>query len=122
MCGHVLAWCERNSIAYMCPMEVLLEDMKNALKARHICLPGAEDIDEGGLGGSGSSGGVGPATATAAMKRMEEGGINLADIRRLSIGASSGGLVRSSMERMHYGKFDMARSGHAQVPGTTHFS
>jgi hypothetical protein len=43
VCGHVLAWCERNAIAYICPMEVLLEDIKRTLGARHICLPGGED-------------------------------------------------------------------------------
>ncbi|KAF1951344.1 hypothetical protein CC80DRAFT_496162 [Byssothecium circinans] len=39
--GHVLAWCERNKIAYICPMEVLLEDIKRTLGAKHIYLPGS---------------------------------------------------------------------------------
>ncbi|KAF1973926.1 hypothetical protein BU23DRAFT_553903 [Bimuria novae-zelandiae CBS 107.79] len=39
--GHVLAWCERNHIAYICPMEVLLEDIKRTLKAKRIYLPGS---------------------------------------------------------------------------------
>lgn len=39
--GHVLAWCERNHIAYICPMEVLLEDIKRTLGAKHIFLPGS---------------------------------------------------------------------------------
>jgi hypothetical protein len=43
VCGHVLAWCERNAIAYICPMEVLLEDIKRTLGAKRICLPGGED-------------------------------------------------------------------------------
>jgi hypothetical protein len=43
--GHVLAWCERNAIAYICPMEVLLEDIKRTLGAKRICLPGGEDIE-----------------------------------------------------------------------------
>jgi len=43
VCGHVLAWCERNAIAYICPMEVLLEDIKRTLQASNICLPGDED-------------------------------------------------------------------------------
>jgi hypothetical protein len=39
--GHVLAWCERNHIAYICPMEVLLEDIKRTLGAERIYLPGS---------------------------------------------------------------------------------
>jgi hypothetical protein len=39
--GHVLAWCERNHIAYLCPMEVLLEDIKRTLGAKRIYLPGS---------------------------------------------------------------------------------
>jgi hypothetical protein len=46
VCGHVLAWCERNAIAYICPMEVLLEDIKNTLHASRICLPGGEDEED----------------------------------------------------------------------------
>ena len=41
VCGHVLAWCERNAMAYICPMDVLLEDMKHTLKAKRVCLPGS---------------------------------------------------------------------------------
>jgi hypothetical protein len=40
VCGHVLAWCERNSIAYICPADVLLEDMKRTLGASRVGLPG----------------------------------------------------------------------------------
>lgn len=39
--GHVLAWCERNHIAYICPMDVLLEDIKKTLGAKRIYLPGS---------------------------------------------------------------------------------
>ncbi|KAF2263261.1 hypothetical protein CC78DRAFT_534141 [Lojkania enalia] len=39
--GHVLAWCERNCIAYICPMEVLVEDIKRTLGAKRIYLPGS---------------------------------------------------------------------------------
>ncbi|KAF2660288.1 hypothetical protein K491DRAFT_559884, partial [Lophiostoma macrostomum CBS 122681] len=39
--GHVLAWCERNHIAYICPMDVLLEDMKRTLGAKRVYLPGS---------------------------------------------------------------------------------
>ena len=45
VCGHVLAWCERNAIAYICPMEVLLEDIKNTLGAKRICLPGGDEVE-----------------------------------------------------------------------------
>jgi hypothetical protein len=41
--GHVLAWCERNHIAYICPMEVLLADIKRTLNAKHIYLPGSAE-------------------------------------------------------------------------------
>jgi hypothetical protein len=39
--GHVLAWCARNHIAYICPMEVLLQDIKRTLGAKRIYLPGS---------------------------------------------------------------------------------
>lgn len=41
--GHVLAWCERNQIAYICPMEILLEDIKRTLGAKRIYLPGSAE-------------------------------------------------------------------------------
>jgi hypothetical protein len=41
--GHVLAWCERNHIAYICPMEILLEDMRRTLGAKRIYLPGSAE-------------------------------------------------------------------------------
>ncbi|KAF2032083.1 hypothetical protein EK21DRAFT_61795 [Setomelanomma holmii] len=41
--GHVLAWCQRNHIAYLCPMEVLLEDIKRTLGAQRINLPGSAE-------------------------------------------------------------------------------
>ncbi|EOA83581.1 hypothetical protein ACJQWK_00157 [Exserohilum turcicum] len=39
--GHVLAFCHKNKIAYICPMEVLLEDIKRTLGAKRIYLPGS---------------------------------------------------------------------------------
>jgi len=42
VCGHVLAWCERWKIAYICPADVLLEDMQRTLGASKICLPGSD--------------------------------------------------------------------------------
>ena len=44
--GHVLAFCQRNKIAYICPMEVLLEDIKRTLGAKRIFLPGSREHDE----------------------------------------------------------------------------
>jgi hypothetical protein len=41
--GHVLAWCERNHIAYICPMDVLLDDMKRTLGAKRVYLPGSAE-------------------------------------------------------------------------------
>jgi hypothetical protein len=46
VCGHVLAWCERNNIAYICPMEILLQDIKRALGAKRIFLPGSVEEAE----------------------------------------------------------------------------
>jgi hypothetical protein len=46
VCGHVLAWCDRLHTAYICPAEVLMEDMKRTLGANRICLPGAFTSDE----------------------------------------------------------------------------
>ncbi|KAF2745140.1 hypothetical protein M011DRAFT_469851 [Sporormia fimetaria CBS 119925] len=39
--GHVLAFCERNRITYICPMEVILDDIKRTLGARNVYLPGS---------------------------------------------------------------------------------
>ncbi|KAI9706425.1 MAG: hypothetical protein M1836_003430 [Candelina mexicana] len=48
VCGHVLAWCQKNAIAYICPMQVLLEDIKRTLTAERVGLPGAvEDVEKG---------------------------------------------------------------------------
>ncbi|KAH0537390.1 hypothetical protein FGG08_005789 [Glutinoglossum americanum] len=44
VCGHVLAWCSRNAIAYFCPMEVLLEDIKRNLPAETVELPSAAPV------------------------------------------------------------------------------
>ncbi|KAI9799982.1 MAG: hypothetical protein M1833_003511 [Piccolia ochrophora] len=44
VCGHVLAWCSRNCWAYICPMEVLLEDMQRTLSAQEVKLPGGEPV------------------------------------------------------------------------------
>ncbi|KAI9815486.1 MAG: hypothetical protein M1827_002620 [Pycnora praestabilis] len=44
VCGHVLAWCSKNAIAYICPMQVLFEDMARTLETSRVTLPGAEEI------------------------------------------------------------------------------
>lgn len=42
VCGHVLAFAERNHMAYICPLEVMFEDMLRVLNAHSIWLPGGE--------------------------------------------------------------------------------
>lgn len=42
LCGHVLAWSERKRVAYICPMDVLLRDILEALGASDIRLPGGQ--------------------------------------------------------------------------------
>lgn len=43
VCAHVLAWSARNSIAYIAPMEVLLDDMAHTLRAK-VALPNSQQI------------------------------------------------------------------------------
>lgn len=43
VCAHVLAWSARNSIAYIAPMEVLLDDMAHTLGAK-VALPDAQQL------------------------------------------------------------------------------
>ncbi|KAL1873470.1 hypothetical protein VTK73DRAFT_918 [Phialemonium thermophilum] len=44
VCGHILAWSERKRVAYFCPMDVLLRDIAETLRAREIRLPGGEVV------------------------------------------------------------------------------
>ncbi|KAK2053259.1 HET-s/LopB domain-containing protein [Colletotrichum caudatum] len=44
VCGHVLAWSGRKRVAYICPMDVMLLDIKETLEAREIGLPGGEPV------------------------------------------------------------------------------
>ncbi|KAI9665423.1 MAG: hypothetical protein M1829_005702 [Trizodia sp. TS-e1964] len=44
VCGHVLAWCSTKLITYICPIQVLLEDIANSLSAKSISLPGGEQL------------------------------------------------------------------------------
>ncbi|KAF2834543.1 hypothetical protein M501DRAFT_1000178 [Patellaria atrata CBS 101060] len=46
VCGHVLAWCDKTCFAYICPMEVLLDDIKRTLGVTNIELPGADLVQE----------------------------------------------------------------------------
>jgi len=39
VCGHVLAWCSKNCVAYIAPMQVMLEDIAQTLGASRITLP-----------------------------------------------------------------------------------
>ncbi|KAG9231294.1 hypothetical protein BJ875DRAFT_430011, partial [Amylocarpus encephaloides] len=43
-CGHVLAWSPRKRVAYICPMDILLRDIKQTLHAERISMPGGEDL------------------------------------------------------------------------------
>ena len=43
VCAHVLAWSARNSIAYIAPMEVLLDDMAHTLGAK-VALPHSQKL------------------------------------------------------------------------------
>jgi hypothetical protein len=102
VCGHVLAWCERNAIAYICPMEVLLEDIKRTLGAKKISLPGSENDDD-----DSAILGFSPAhhaprlldekSATAEdMELPDIAKLDFGDRERLGLGDGRGGMVRSN--------------------------
>jgi hypothetical protein len=44
LCGHVLAWSQRKRVAYICPMEVLFQDIVQTLEASDIRLPGGSPV------------------------------------------------------------------------------
>jgi hypothetical protein len=44
LCGHVLAWSQRKHVAYICPMDVLLQDIAETLDASHVGLPGGQPV------------------------------------------------------------------------------
>ncbi|KAH7092481.1 hypothetical protein FB567DRAFT_614468 [Paraphoma chrysanthemicola] len=46
VCGIVFAWDQRSHIAYIEPMEVILEDIKRTLNAKHVYLPGSKEEKE----------------------------------------------------------------------------
>ena len=39
VCGHIMAWCSKHAWAYICPMQLLMEDMQRSLDATVITLP-----------------------------------------------------------------------------------
>lgn len=41
VCGHVLA--EKDGLTYICPMDILFEDIRHTLGASRVLLPGAEN-------------------------------------------------------------------------------
>ncbi|KAF2431427.1 hypothetical protein EJ08DRAFT_587448 [Tothia fuscella] len=104
VCGHVLAWCERNAVAYICPMEVLLEDIKKTLGAKSVSLPGGESDEEDVILG------YAPGQSTARLLNEKSAcaeDMELPDIARLDFGdrerlglgsgaGGGGGLMRSS--------------------------
>ncbi|KAJ4268874.1 hypothetical protein NW762_002945 [Fusarium torreyae] len=44
LCGHVLAWSQRKRVAYICPMDVLLQDIAETLEAHEVKLPGGMPV------------------------------------------------------------------------------
>jgi hypothetical protein len=43
-CGHVLAWSTRKKVAYICPMDVMVRDIAETLRARSLKLPGGAEL------------------------------------------------------------------------------
>jgi hypothetical protein len=41
VCGVVFAWSKKHRRAYICPMQVIVEDIMRELGARSVCLPGS---------------------------------------------------------------------------------
>merc|ERR1712070_1133080 len=39
LCGHILAWSDSMNLAYIVPMEILVDDLRNRLGAKEIRLP-----------------------------------------------------------------------------------
>ncbi|KAF5002588.1 hypothetical protein FGRMN_272 [Fusarium graminum] len=44
LCGHVLAWSQRKRVAYICPMDILLQDIAETLEAHEVKLPGGQAV------------------------------------------------------------------------------
>ena len=98
-------------MAYICPMDVLLEDMKHTLKTNRVCLPGsAEDqIDRPveGVSQSSSAGGLIEAGPTHSTNITSLNELTLNDSHASS--SSSPSLSRS-VQRIHAtGRMDSIR-------------
>ena len=70
LCGHVLAWGEKSKTAYIAPMEVLFEDIRNVLGVQGVSLPVRVDLQVGGD----VAGGVG------GLARKEDSGIGMSEV------------------------------------------
>lgn len=44
LCGHILAWSQRKQVAYICPMDILMQDIAQSLGAKEVSLPGENAI------------------------------------------------------------------------------
>ncbi|KAB2569430.1 hypothetical protein DBV05_g11904 [Lasiodiplodia theobromae] len=80
ICGHILAWCDKNHVAYICPMQVLLEDIKHTLGAKKVLLPGQQEED------------------AESFTSQVKGGFDLPDIKQLNIGDVDGGIRSRFMQ------------------------
>ena len=81
--GHVLAWCQRNHIAYLCPMEVLLEDIKRTLGAERIYLPGSVEQTR---------------YASKAKKSIKAGSAASTEVDDIEMGVQGLGIVDSAVD------------------------
>jgi hypothetical protein len=99
--GHVLAWCQRNHIAYLCPMEVLLEDIKRTLGAQRIYLPGSAEQSR-----------------WASKGRKEKAKVGVED---LEMGVQGLGIVDSAVDMRALGTAP-AGAGHMRNGGRMNFS
>lgn len=70
LCGHVLAWGDKNKIAYIAPMEVLFEDIRSRLGARCVELPVPEGVKKDQGIGMGAAATVGSADIAASLRDL----------------------------------------------------
>ena len=72
VCGHVLA--SRTGQTYICPMDLLLEDIKQTLGAKEVVLPAVTEVEvEKSRPGSSSSSSERKAMLADAINRMRIG-------------------------------------------------
>ncbi|KAI6782600.1 uncharacterized protein J7T54_003612 [Emericellopsis cladophorae] len=69
LCGHVLAWSQRNRVAYICPMDVLINDIADTLEATDIRLPGGLPLVEPTSAASSSPATASPRTMSATQSQ-----------------------------------------------------